>query len=169
MRRKEEWTTALEKRDTPKPEPNCDNIRKKKKANIGMKSRNVVRENSLIITILGLLYYEFADACCTGYSGTIEPCIGCFTIIFQAIKSTKYIREIIYMVACFKKLWKKEMKEAWLHSCLINISSQPNKFVPDNRFGETIIMLNKENINPSANTKSDELLWETMLCNVISL
>lgn len=61
------------------------------------------------------------------------------------------------------------MKDAWLESCLINISGRPNKFVPDNRFGETIIMLNKENINPSTNAKSDEFLRETVLQNVLSL
>lgn len=73
------------------------------------------------------------------------------------------------MVACFKKLWKEEMKEVWLQSCLINISGRPKKFVPDDRFGETIIMLNKENINPSANAKSDEFLRETVSRNVLSL
>lgn len=61
------------------------------------------------------------------------------------------------------------MKEAWLKSCLINISGRPNKFVPEDRFGETIIMLNKDNINPSANAKSDEFLRETVSRNVLSL
>ena len=61
------------------------------------------------------------------------------------------------------------MKEAWLYSCLINISGQPNKFVLNNRFGKTIIMLNKENINPSANAKFDESLQKTVSCNVLSL
>ena len=169
MGRKEEWIAALEEQDTPEPEPNWDDIRKEIEADIDMKSRDVVRENSLIITILGLLYCDFADACRTGYSGRIEQCIGCFAVIFQATKSTKYARKMIHMVACFKKLWKKEMKEAWLHSCLINISGRPNKFVPDDWFGETIIMLNKENINPSANAKSDEFLRETVSRNVLSL
>lgn len=50
------------------------------------------------------------------------------------------------------------MKDAWLQSCLINIFRQPNKFVSDDQFGETIIILNKKNINPSANTKSEEFL-----------
>lgn len=50
------------------------------------------------------------------------------------------------------------MKEAQLDSCLINISGRLNKFVPDNWFGEKIIMLNNENINPFTNAKSDEFL-----------
>lgn len=134
-----------------------------------MKNRNVVRENSLIITILGLLYCDFANVCHTGYNGRIKQCIGCFAVIFQATKSTKYARKMIYMVVCFKKLWKKEMKETWLYSCLINISGRLNKFVLDDRFGETIIMLNKENINPSTNIKSNKFLRKTVSRNVLSL
>lgn len=66
----------------------------------------------------------------------------------------------MHIVVYFKKLWKEEIKEAWLQSCLINISGQSKKFVPDDRFGKTDIMLNKENINPSANAKSDEFFLE---------
>lgn len=65
---------------------------------------------------------------------------------------------MIHMVAYFKKLWKKKMKKAWLHSYLINIFGQPNKFVPDDWIGEIIIMLNKEKINTFANAKSDKFL-----------
>lgn len=61
------------------------------------------------------------------------------------------------------------MKDAWLKSCFINISGQLNKFVPNNWFDETIIMLNKENINPSANVKSDKFFWKTVLQNVLLL
>lgn len=39
----------------------------------------------------------------------------------------------------------------------------------DDRFGETIIMLNKEKVRPSANAKSDEFLRETVALNVMSL
>ena len=60
---------ALEKRDTPEPEPNWDDIRKEIEVDIDMKSHDVVRKNSLIITILDLLYCNFADAYCTGYNG----------------------------------------------------------------------------------------------------
>lgn len=77
-------------------------------------------------------------------------------VIFQTIKATNYARKMIHMVAYFKRLWKKEMKETWLEFCLINIIGQPNKFVPDNCFGKIIIMLNKENLNLSANAKSDK-------------
>lgn len=167
--RKEEWLGASEERDTPEPGPNWDEIRKELTSSISMQNRDVIRENSLLITSLGLLYLDFADACRTGHSGRIEQCIGCFAVIFQSTKSTRYAREMMHMVSCFKKIWKKEMKEAWLQSCLINISGRPNKFVPDDRFGETIIMLNKENINPSANAKSDEFLRETVSRNVMSL
>lgn len=61
------------------------------------------------------------------------------------------------------------MKEAWLESYPINITGYPNKFVPDNCFGETIIILNKKNLNPSVNVKSDKFFWETMLQNVLLL
>lgn len=39
----------------------------------------------------------------------------------------------------------------------------------DDRFGKTIIMLNKEKVRPSANAKSDVFLWETVALNVMSL
>lgn len=55
------------------------------------------------------------------------------------------------------------MKEVWLGSCFINISGQPNKFIPDNWFGEAIIILNKKNINLAANAKSDKFLYKTVL------
>lgn len=76
---------------------------------------------------------------------------------------------MMHIIACFKKLWKKEIKDVWLQSCLINISRRPNKFVSDDQFGETIIMLNKQNINPSANAKLDEFFRETILQNILSL
>ncbi len=50
---------------------------------------------------------------------------------------------MIYIVAYFKKLWKKEMKDLWLYSCFINIFKWPNKFVSDDQFAKTIIILNK--------------------------
>ncbi len=39
----------------------------------------------------------------------------------------------------------------------------------NDRFGERIILLNKEKVRPSANAKSDEFLWETVALNVLSL
>lgn len=73
------------------------------------------------------------------------------------------------MVACFKRLWKKDMKEVWLRFYLINISGRLNKFVPNDWFGEIIIILNKENINPSVNAKSDKFLCKTVLQNMLLL
>lgn len=54
------------------------------------------------------------------------------------------------------------MKEAWRESYLINISDQPNKFILDNEFSETINILNKESIKLSANAKSDKFFYKTM-------
>lgn len=39
----------------------------------------------------------------------------------------------------------------------------------DDRFGERIILLNKEKVRPSANVKSDEFLREVVALNVLSL
>ncbi len=39
----------------------------------------------------------------------------------------------------------------------------------DNRFGERIILLNKEKVRPSANTKSDEFFWKKIAFNVMWL
>lgn len=76
---------------------------------------------------------------------------------------------MMHMVACFKKLWKSDLKQAWLDYCLINPSGRADKFMADDRFGERIILLNKEMICPSANASSDEFLRETVAMNVISL
>ncbi len=77
-----------------------------------MQNRDIVKENSLYITSLRLLYLDFTDTCHPGYSGQIEQGIECFAIIFLTISSTKYVCEMIYIVAYFKRIWKKEMKEA---------------------------------------------------------
>lgn len=52
---------------------------------------------------------------------------------------------------------------------MINPSGRPGKFYADDRFGETIIKLNKEKIRPSANAKSDEFLREVVAPNVLTL
>ncbi len=60
-------------------------------------------------------------------------------------------------------------RQAWLDYCLINLTGRKGKFYTDNRFGETIIKLNKEKVRPSANAKSDVFLRETIVLNVMSL
>lgn len=50
------------------------------------------------------------------------------------------------------------MKKTLFKSCFINIFGRPNEYISNNWFGETIIIMNKENINLSANAKSDEFL-----------
>lgn len=52
---------------------------------------------------------------------------------------------------------------------MINPSGRPDKFIPDDRFGETIIKLNKEKVRPSANAKTDEFLREVVAPNVLTL
>ena len=69
----------------------------------------------------------------------------------------------------FQKAWKNEIENSWLQSCLINISGRPNKSISDDWFDKTMIMLNKQNINPFANIKSDEFLQEIISQNVLSL
>lgn len=106
---------------------------------------------------------DFANACCrTGHSRQIPEYIKYFKIIFQIIKSTKYARKMMHIVACLKKLQKKQIKETWLEFCLINIFIQPSKFLSNDMFSKTIIVLNKENINLSANTKSDKFFCKTV-------
>ena len=53
--------------------------------------------------------------------------------------------------------------------CLINPSGKPGKFYADNRFGKTIIKLNKEKIRPSANAKSDNFFRNVVAPNVLTL
>lgn len=67
------------------------------------------------------------------------------------------------MIVYLKKLWKKKIKDAWHYSYFINISGRQNKFVPDNSFEKTIIILNEQKINPSTNIKSNEFFQKTIL------
>ena len=72
IERKEEWAAAAEERDTPELKPDWDEIRTEIKTRISTLCCDIVRENFLIITSLGLLYLDFANACRTGHSGRIK-------------------------------------------------------------------------------------------------
>ncbi len=102
--RKEEWFRSIDERNTSESKPNWDDIKRELQSSINMQNRDIVRENSLLITSFGLLYLDFADACRTGHSGQIKQCIGYFAVIFQTTRSTKYAREMMHMIACFKRL-----------------------------------------------------------------
>lgn len=52
---------------------------------------------------------------------------------------------------------------------MINPSGKPGKFFADDRFGETIIKLNKEKIRPSANAKTDTFFRNVVAPNVLTL
>lgn len=82
----------------------------------------------------------------------------CFAVIYQSSSNTKYGTEMMYIIAFFKKLWKSNLKQAWLDYYLINPFGQADKFMANNQFDEKIILLNKEMICPSANTYSNEFL-----------
>ena len=60
-------------------------------------------------------------------------------------------------------------RRAWHEYCVINPSGREDEFYPDDRFGETIIKLNKEKIRPSSNAKADYNLREVISLNVLAL
>ena len=72
--------------------------------------RNLVRENAFHLLNIGLLYLDFVDACCNGYSKHVEKCIQLFAIVFQGSAATNYVVECLHIVACLKKVWKPEFK-----------------------------------------------------------
>lgn len=76
---------------------------------------------------------------------------------------------MMYIFAYFKKLQKKKMKNVQLQSYFINIFEQLNKFIPDNQFRETIIILNTQNINSFINAKSNEFFQKIILQNNLLL
>ncbi len=112
IRTKKEWAAVVKKQDTSKLESNWDKIKKDITTQISTSGRNIVKENSLIITSLSLLYLKFINTCQTSHSERIKQSIEYFAIIFQFIKLSQYAREMMLMVACFKNLCKKEMKDA---------------------------------------------------------
>ena len=44
-----------------------------------------------------------------------------FAMIYQSLSNIIYIIKMMYMVACFKKLWNSDLKQDWLDYCLINL------------------------------------------------
>lgn len=104
--KKEQWAN-LEDQST---EPNWVKIEKDLLSEISPTNRDVVRENALLLLNYGLLYLDFNDACCKGYSGRVEKCIACLAVIYQGSHQTKYSMKLIHMVACMKRIWKDDLK-----------------------------------------------------------
>lgn len=44
--------------------------------------QDMIKENTLILLNLGLLYLDFINVCCGGFSAWVEKCIQCFAVIF---------------------------------------------------------------------------------------
>ena len=149
-------------------EPNWTVVEKSFFEKISTKTHDIIQENVLLLFSCGLLYLDFADAYWKGYSNRIKKCISCFVVIYLSFSNTRYATKMMHMVACFKKLWNSNLKQAWLDYCLINLSERTNKFMANNRFGDRIILLNKKMICPSANALCNEFLRKTMVMNVIS-
>lgn len=166
--RKSEWE-ALCNSHSPLPEPEWDVLEVKLSNDLTSRSRNIQRQNALVIVSCGLLYLNFWDACRKEYSGRIEKCIECFAVLFQDTSYITYGSKIIHLVACLKHLWKEDFRQAWLDYYVINSSGGKDMFMADNRFGKTIIMLNKEKVQPLANAKSDSFLCKTVALNVMLL
>lgn len=59
----------------------------------------------------------------------MKKCILCLVIIYQSLNNTKYVTEMIYIVAYFKKLLKSDLKQVWLDYLLINPSGRADKFM----------------------------------------
>ena len=110
-----DWLSSAKNRNgklpcsKPKP-PNWAKRRKELIIELESQHRDLVRENALLLLGMGLLYMDFVDACRNGMSGRIEQCIRCFAIIYQGTVATKYAAEMLHMVACLQKYWKKEFK-----------------------------------------------------------
>lgn len=132
-----------------------------------MKNWDIIRENLLLITNFSLFHFDFANAYYICHNEQIEQYIRYFVILFQTTSLTKYAYKLMHMIAYFRRLWKKNVKKVQLEFYFINIFSQLNKYILDNWFDETIIILNTKNINPSNNAKSDKFFWEIISQNVL--
>lgn len=80
--RKKEQLGSVKKQNTSELEPNQDHIKKKIYPSTNIQNCNIIKKNLLLITSLSLLYIDFANAYCIGYSEPIEQCIRCFAVIF---------------------------------------------------------------------------------------
>ena len=127
-------------------------------------SRDIVRENALLLLNSALVYQDFHDACRGGYSGRVEKCIQIFAVMFQGTKFSNYASECVHLVASLNHIWKPEFKQAWLDYCLINPDGRT--FCAVDRHGETIIRENKDKVRPSANAKDDNFLRDTVARNI---
>lgn len=72
IRRKDKQTIIAKKKYNPELELNQNEIKTKIKTRISHFVYDKVRENSLIITSLGLLYFNFANVYCTDHNRRIE-------------------------------------------------------------------------------------------------
>lgn len=70
--------------------PNWDEVETELRAEFTSHSRDIYRENALIIISCGLLYLDFRDACRKGYSVRIKKCIEMFVILFQGTNFKNY-------------------------------------------------------------------------------
>ena len=64
----------------------------------------------LLLLNYGLLYLDFNNACCKGYSSRLITYIACMIVIYQGLHETKYSMELLHMVACMKRIWKDDLK-----------------------------------------------------------
>ena len=104
--KKEEWANL---EDQP-PKPNWVKIEKDFLSEFSIVNQDIARENALLLLNYGLLYLNFNDAWCKGYSGQLEKCIACMAVIYQGSHQIKYSIELIYMVAYIKRIWKDNLK-----------------------------------------------------------
>ena len=72
IKRKKEWEAIAKEKDAHKVEPDWNKIRPKIKTRISALYCKIVRENSLIISSLYLLYLNFTNTCCIDYSRRID-------------------------------------------------------------------------------------------------
>lgn len=123
---------------------------------IPLESRDPANENALLFIRDALSLRDYQHAIRAGDTGRIIKILQYWCIILQSTPNTNYAAELIHLVACFKKIWKKPLVDLWLRNCLVNPSGREGGWLECDLFGEYVIRENKARIKPSTNSASDD-------------
>jgi hypothetical protein len=110
------------------------------------KDPDIVQEDAILFLNSAMIYLDFLEACCYGFSGRAEKCVRFRAVMFAGSKFTIYAAQCMHLVTCLTHIWMHEFKKAWMDYCLINSNAGPGIYCAEDRHGESIISENKDNV-----------------------
>lgn len=128
---------------------------------------NIIKEHSLLLINIGLLYLNFVDSYQKTYFSQVKQYSLYIFIIYQSSINTKYIINMMHIITYFKKLEISYLKQKLLDYYLMNLSKKVGKILVNNWFGIKIKLLNKKKFSLSINSFFYKFLKEIVIINTI--